>query len=143
MSNWKGYLLKTVGSGTTPGVVFPNKYINWASWSATPEQREELVAYRDDNSRELHRVTAEGKKSVFSFVTRKKLTLAEKDEILHFFTDNEVDPVQRKIQLEYWNDATSNYKTGYFYRPNMQFKIVKISDTNIWYDEMTFEFIEY
>lgn len=137
--SWKGYFFKAIESGKT----FPNKYIKWSTWQATPEQREEIVAYRDDNTRELYRVTASGKKSVFSFETRANLTLAEKEEIMSFFTDSEVDSAQRKIQLEYWNDATSEYKTGYFYRPNMPFKIIKISDTNVWYDSMTIECIEY
>lgn len=138
--SWKGYFLKTVGNNP---VVFPNKYIDWSSWSSTPEQREEIVAYRDDNSRDLYRVTASGKKSVVSFETRSNLQLADKDWILHFFTDHEVDTNQRKIQLEYWNDATSEYKTGYFYRPNMQFKIIKMTNDNLWYDSLTIELIEY
>ena len=137
--SWNGYFLKAVNSGE----IFPNKYIDWSSWSATPEQREEIVAYRDDNSRDLHRVTAQGKKSVFSFNTRANLQLADKIKILKFFTDNEVIPAERKIQLEYWNDATSEYKTGYFYRPNMQFKIIKMTKDNLWYDSMTIELIEY
>ena len=137
--SWNGYFLKAVNSGE----IFPNKYIDWSSWSATPEQREEIVAYRDDNSRDLHRVTAQGKKSIFSFNTRANLQLADKIKILKFFTDNEVIPAERKIQLEYWNDATSEYKTGYFYRPNMQFKIIKMTNNNLWYDSLTIELIEY
>ena len=137
--SWRGYFLKAVNSNT----IFPNKYINWSSWNATPNQREELVAYRDDNSRDLHRVTANGKKSVFSFTTRDNLKLADKIAILKFFTDNEVDANQRKIQLEYWNDEVSDYRTGYFYRPNMPFKIIHVTDDNIWYDSLTIELIEY
>ena len=145
MSNFKGYLFKkTVTQGTTSvDVPFPNKYIALNSWSSTPNQREEIKAYRDDNSRNLTRVTAQGKKSKFSFKTRKNLRLAEKQEIQQFFTSSEVDANQRKIQLTYWNDDDNQYKTGYFYRPNMDFKIIKITNDNIFYDEMSFEFVEY
>ena len=145
MSNWQGYLFKktvTVGTSTVD-VIFPDRYIALESWDSTPNQREEIKAYRDDNTRDLTRITAQGKKSVFSFKTRKYLHLADKMEIQKFFTDSETDPNQRKIQLTYWNEEDNAYKTSYFYRPNMKFKIYKISDSDIIYDEMSFELIEY
>ena len=145
MANFAGYLFKkTVTQGTsTVDVPFPNNYIALDTWETTPNQREEIKAYRDDNTRNLTRVTAQGKKSTFKFKTRKYLHLAEKKEIQQFFTSSEVDANQRKIQLTYWNDEDNQYKTGYFYRPNMQFKIYKITDDDIIYNEMSFELIEY
>lgn len=145
MANFEGYLFKkTVTQGTsTIDVPFPNKYISLGTWESTPNQREEIKAYRDDNTRNLTRVTAQGKKSTFSFKTRKYLHLAEKMEIQNFFTSSETDPNQRKIQLTYWNEEDNKYKTGDFYRPNMKFKIYKISNDDIIYDEMSFELIEY
>ena len=145
MANFEGYLFKkTVTQGTSiVDVPFPNRYIALDTWSSTPNQREEIKAYRDDNTRDLTRVTAQGKKSKFSFKTRKKLHLNEKKEIQQFFTSSEVDANQRKIQLTFWNDESNSYKTGYFYRPNMEFKIYKITDDDIIYDEMSFELIEY
>lgn len=145
MANFAGYLFKkTVTVGTSSvDVPFPNKYIALDTWDSTPNQREEIKAYRDDNTRDLVRVTAQGKKSKFSFKTRKKLHLAEKEEIQQFFTSSETDRNQRKIQLTFWNDEDNEYKTGYFYRPNMTFKIYKITDDDIIYDEMSFELIEY
>ncbi len=145
MANFKGYLFKkTVTQGTSEvDVPFPNKYIALDTWESTPNQREEIKAYRDDNTRDLTRVTAQGKKSKFSFKTRKRLKLAEKQEIQQFFTASESDANQRKIRLTYWNDEDNMYKTGDFYRPNMTFKIYKITENDIIYDEMSFELIEY
>ena len=143
--SFEGYLFKktiTVGTSTLD-VPFPNRYIALDTWESTPNQREELKAYRDDNTRELTRITAQGKKSVFKFKTRKKLHLAEKQEIQTFFTASETDPNQRKIQLTFWNEESNSYQTGYFYRPNMPFKVYKITDNDIIYDEMSFELIEY
>ena len=139
MSAFAGYLLKAVATGKT----FPNQYIAYESWSSTPDQREELVAYRDDNTRDLVRVTAEGKKSIFSFNVRDGIHLAQKEEIQRFFTDAETDHTQRKVQLEFWNEETNSYDTGYFYRPNMPFPIKKITDNDIIYGELTLEFVEY
>lgn len=145
MASFKGYLFKkTVTRGTSEvDVPFPNKYIALESWESTPNQREEIKAYRDDNTRNLTRITAQGRKSKITFKTRKKLHLAEKKEIQQFFTSSEVDADQRKIKLTFWNDESNSYKTGFFYRPNMTFKIYKITDNDIIYDEMSFELIEY
>lgn len=136
---FSGYLLKR----TADNKEFPHKYIALESWKSKPNQREEIKAYRDDNTRELTRVTAAGRKTSFSFELRPKLTLAQKQEIQDFFTSVEVDPDQRKIQLTYWNDEDNDYKTGYFYRPNMEFPIYKITKNDIIYDKMTLEFVEY
>lgn len=146
MANFKGYLIKA----TKTGEKFPLKYINFESWSSTPKQREELKAYRDDNTRNLTRVTAEGMKSVFSFETRPKLHLADKIAIQEFFTNAEADDEahhQRKVNLEYWNDETNSYLTGDFYRPDVQFPVMKVIDngdnSDIIYGSLKFEFVEY
>lgn len=141
-NNFRGYLIKA----TRTGKIFPLKYIKFESWNSTPKQREEIKAYRDDNTRNLTRITAEGMKSVFAFETREKLHLAEKMEIQSFFTDAEEDSEahhQRKVQLEYWNDETNQYETAYFYRPDTQFPIIKITDDDIIYGSLKLEFVEY
>ena len=138
-TNFAGYLLKATKTDT----IFPHKYIALESWESTPDQREELKAYRDDNTRNLTRLTAQGKKSIFSFTTRDRLTLEEKMEIQAFFYDGESDHEQRKINLQFWNEETNSYDTGDFYRPNMNFPIYRISDDNIIYKAMKFEFVEY
>ena len=71
------------------------------------------------------------------------LHLDDKIEIQKFFTDAEVDPEQRQVNLRFWDDENNEYKTGTFYRPNMPFPIVKIADHDIIYGEMTIECIEY
>lgn len=138
-NNFKGYLFKATATNT----IFPMKYINYESWNSTPKQREELKAYRDDNTRNLTRVTAEGMKSVFAFETRNNLHLEEKMEIQNFFTSAESDTHQRKINLEYWNDETNQYETADFYRPDIQFPIRKVLDNDIIYGSMKFDFVEY
>ena len=141
MGNWKGYLIKKTVNGSD--VIFPHQYIALESWESTPNQREEIKAYRDDNTRDLTRITAQGKKSVFKFKTRNYLHLAEKQEIQNFFTSSESDPNQRRITLTIWNDENNDYMTADFYRPNMKFPIYKITNNDIIYKEFQFELIEY
>ena len=136
-----GYLLAAVVGTTITS--FPNKYIEYESWDSTPDQREEIVAYRDDNTRDLTRVTAAGKKTVFSFTVREGIHLAEKQEIQNFFYNAEEDHEQRKIKLQFWNDDTNSYDVGYFYRPNMHFPIKRITDNDIIYKQLTLDFVEY
>lgn len=140
---FEGYLFASCDANFKVTRIFPNKYIQFNSWSSTPNQREEIKAYRDDNTRNLTRITAEGKKSVFSFKLRGNLHLDEKMEIQDFFTSVETDPAQRKVNLKFWDDENNEYKTGTFYRPNMKFPIVKITDDDIIYGELTIECIEY
>jgi fructose-1,6-bisphosphatase len=140
---FEGYLFAACDANFRPVAVFPNKYIQYNSWSSTPNQREEIKAYRDDNTRNLTRITAAGKKSVFSFKVRSSLHLEDKIEIQAFFTNNELDHEQRKINLKFWDDENNEYKTGTFYRPNMPFPIIKITDDDIIYGELTIECIEY
>ena len=140
---FEGYLFASCDANFKVKRVFPNKYIQFNSWSSTPNQREEIKAYRDDNTRNLTRVTAAGKKSVFSFKVRSPLHLAEKIDIQNFFTSAEIDKDQRKVNLRFWDDENNEYKTGTFYRPNTPFPIMKITENDIVYGELTIECIEY
>lgn len=137
-NNFKGYLIRR----TVDNKNFPDKYIQYSTYSSDPDQREELKAYRDDNTRNLTRVTADGMKSKITFQTRENLHLDEKIEIQKFFTDKEISKKQKTISLKFWNDETNDYDTGTFYRPNMNFPIKKITDDDIIYGAMTITCIE-
>lgn len=147
---FRGYLIKAVTRQSTAppyeDAVFPLNYILWDSYKSTPNQREEIKAYRDENTRNLTRVTASGKKSVIEFKLRQ-LHLADKMFIqgwLHNAEENTQEAhEQRKIQLEFWDDEENTYKTGYFYRPNTEFEILRLMDDDIVYKELTLKFVEY
>lgn len=134
---FEGYLLK---SGND---IFPHKYIEYSSWDSTPNQREEIKAYRDDNTRDLTRVTAAGRKTAIAFKTRDSLTLEEKMEIQNFFTSHETNAAERKIPLTFWNDESNSYVTSDFYRPNIKFPIKSISGNSIVYGSIQIDLVEY
>lgn len=147
---FNGYLLAGVSSGGTV-TRFPAKYIVAESYNSTPNQREEIKAYRDDNTRDLTRITAKGKKSVVSFDTIDGLTLAEKKEIQAFFKNcltssalsGENFNLQRKVKLRYWDDENNAYKDGIFYMPDISYNIKEYTSNNIIYKSIHFEFVEY
>ena len=128
---------------TVQCVAFPHKYIQLSSWKTTPNQREEIKAYRDDNTRNLTRVTAAGRKTPIQFKTRPRLSLEGKKAIQSFFTIHESDAAERKIVLAFWNDESNEYRFGSFYRANTEFTIEKITDTDIMYAETTIDLVEY
>ena len=143
-----GYLLK-VGNDE-----FPHKYIELSSYDVSPDNREEIKAERDDNSRQLIRVTASGMKSAIHFKTRPNLTESEMTEITSWFRAHETDSKQRRINsLSFWNpdpwnpsspsSATPGYDSGDFYRANTKFPIKRISGTDLIYDSVEFDLIEY
>ena len=137
MANFEGYLFK---SGND---IFPHEYIVYESYSTLPNSREEIKAYRDDNTRNLTRVTAQGTKSSFSFKTRPYLHLADVEKILEFFTSHESSSLERKINLTYWNNENLEYKTADFYRADITFTIKKITDDDIIYNEAEISLVEY
>lgn len=137
--SWAGYFIKA----TATGQIFPNEYIAWESYESEPNHREEIKAYRDDNTRNLTRVTAEGTKTSLNFTTRANLHLADKQAIQEFFTSAESIALERKINLEYWNDEDNEYHTADFYRPDIKFKIKKITSDDIIYHELEIDLIEY
>lgn len=139
MSDWRGYFIKA----TSTGQIFPNEYIAWESYESEPNHREEIKAYRDDNTRDLTRVTAEGTKTSLAFTTRANLHLEDKIAIQDFFTDAESNHLERKINLEYWNDEDNTYHTADFYRPDIKFQIKKITSNDIIYKELKLDLIEY
>ena len=146
-SPFRGYLIKAVTRQSQDyPAVFPLQFIKFDSYEATPNQREEIKAYRDENTRNLTRVTASGKKSVIEFKLRQ-LHLADKMFVqgwLHNAEENTQEAhEQRKIQLEFWDDEENAYKTGYFYRPNTKFEILRITDDDIVYKEIDMKFVEY
>lgn len=134
MANFRGYLLK----GTKNGAVFPSSFIKLDTWDSTPRQIEYLKAYRDDNTRNMTKVAASGRKSTFKF-TLRKMNLADRINFDNFLSANKDG---EDYKLEYWDDKGLMYRTGSFYMPNPSFKIIKHSTNDIEYDEHDVEFIE-
>lgn len=139
LADWQGYLIKAV----VTDAILPTKFIEASSYKATPNQREEIKAYRDENTRDLTRITAAGKKSKIIFNTRDNLHLKDKIELQDYFYNAESDHDERKVQIQFWNDEENVYKTGYFYRPDIQFTIKKITEDDIIYDKLEVHLIEY
>lgn len=136
-SSFEGWLLK-FGSK-----IVPNKYLAYDDYTATPNQRTEVEAYRDLNNL-LHRDTSPNFKTKIDFNTRP-LYLAEKMELQSVFASGLVNRAQRKYKVTYWDDEQNTYKTAVFYMHDVDYKIINVDEEtkNILYNKMRFALIEY
>ena len=141
-TNFKGYLIK---SAEVDDLIFPEKYISLESYESTPDQREEVEAYRDDYTRDLTRVTADGMKSKVEFSLLDGLTLEQKMEVQDFFNKSMVDEKERKVHIEYWDDEKNEYKPAYFYYPDIKYQIIRIDKekNTLIYKAIKYTLIEY
>nr|DAX10516.1 MAG TPA: hypothetical protein [Bacteriophage sp.] len=133
MLNYKGFLLKF---GNTE---FPNNY--FAEYSSTPDQRMDTDAERDDNGN-LQRTTLPTGKTSITFSTHI-LHLDEKINMQNIINSAIVNTAQRKCYVTYWNDETNSYDSGYFYIPDIEFSVMDADKTDIRYNPISIELIEY
>lgn len=137
MAQFKGYLVK-FGS-----VELPNSYILQDSGNtATPNQREELKATRNDKTRKLYRVTADGMISQFSIVIRS-LTNTQRAALRNVMASGLINSKQRKYDVTYWDDEELCYKNAPMYIPDITYERVLVGDDFVLYAPFTMEFIGY
>lgn len=137
MSNFQGWLLKFGEE------ILPNKFLAYDDYTATPNQRTEVDAWRDCNNL-LHRDTSPNFKTKIEFNTRP-VYLDEKIQMQAVFQSGLIDETQRKYRVTYWNDETNSYVIGEFYMPDVDFKVINVDEdtNNILYNKMRFALIEY
>jgi len=139
MSNFKGYLLK-FGK-----VELPNSYLMMSeSNTSTPNQREEIKAYRDEYTRNLHRVTASGHKTKQTF-RFKSLTDEQLGSLKAVMANSLVSEKERKYHITYWNDEILDYKEGDFYIPDITYTRARIDESRnrLYYAPFDMTIVEY
>jgi len=137
MAQFKGYLVK-FGS-----VELPNSYLKMDSGNtSTPNQREEIKAVRDDYSRKLTRVTANGQITKFSLVFRP-LTNKQLSALHNVMNNSLISEKERKYSVTYWDDEKLCYKRAPMYIPDITYERLMVGDDYVLYNSFTMEFIEY
>lgn len=122
---------------------FPMRYVAFNGAHLNPNVREEIKAYRDDKTRNLTRVTATGTKSSLTLEMLGGLNNAAKKEIIAWFTAHEVNALQRKIQLLYYDPDSDSYRLGYFYRADTEFAVLYTTANDIIWDAFSIDLVEY
>jgi hypothetical protein len=123
------------------GTTLPTKYITSDGYVTTPNQRTELEAYRDANIL-LHRVTSPNFKTTIMFTTCP-MSLSDKIKFQNIIKSGMINPTERKVFVEYWNDETNEYTTGYFYISDPTFSTLGYFGGERWYKSVTYQLTEY
>lgn len=132
-NNYNGYLLK-FGSN-----IMPNNY--FIEFSSTPDQRLESNAERD-NTGELQRATLPNGKTSIKLSTHI-MSLEEKIDFQNIINLSIVNETQRKCRVTFWDDEINNYKTSFFYIPDIEYQIMDADESGITYNPISVELIEY
>lgn len=132
-NNYNGYLLK-FGSN-----IMPNNY--FIEFSSTPDQRLESNAERD-NTGELQRATLPNGKTSIKLSTHI-MSLEEKINFQNIINLSIVNEIQRKCRVTFWDDEINNYKTSFFYIPDIEYQIMDADGSGITYNPISVELIEY
>ena len=135
---YNGYLIKIGGSD---GVELPMEFIKLEGYDITPNQRMESSAKRSVTGY-LNRTTVEHTATKIEFSTP---VMTDKDvhAIMGLFGNAWTSVIERKLNLEYYDMETGEYKTGTFYMPDIKFTIDHIDGNIVYYKETSFKFIEY
>ena len=133
---YQGYLVK-IGS-----TELDFKWINYADYSITPNQRQDLDSFRDNNGY-LHRTVLPHTATKIEFNT-PPMPESSKMELFGIFENNFTNKQERKLTINYYSPDTSTYKTAEVYMPDVQFQLQTVDEHGqLWYDTMRIAFIEY
>ncbi len=146
MHGFRGYLLQFINLATGDTYKLPNTLFYTDSWTITPDQVTDVDSQRDANN-DLHRNVPGNVKSKIEFNTKDGMTLSEKVAMQTGMKTGLVDAKERKYYCRYWNDQENVYKDGYFYMPDVQYKIKHITEedanSTMEYSPIRFSLIEY
>ena len=111
------------------------------------EKRQIIVDEILKNRKPSERVKRYRERNEMKRNDRKSQKLEEKEDhkeaIQQFFKHATVIDKERKVQLRYWNDEDNVYKTSYFYIADIKFTVSYIEGTNVVYNPIEINLVEY
>lgn len=127
-------------AGTTTYVTLPLKYIAYETYKVTRNMLD-LDSYRTETG-ELWRNALSHRASKIEFET-PYISSAEWNTIRQIITDGYTDSTARELYLRYYSPETDDYKTGRFYRPDIEFNVRNIDGSAVNYNHIRVAFVEY
>ena len=132
---FKGYLLKFGNK------ILPNEFIKLDSYIVNSNKRTVLSEYYD-NLNNLHRNVSPNFKTSIQFTLLESNVETFKNIqsiILNAITNN----VERKTNVTFFHTEINNYVTATFYFNDPIFKIKKITDNDVIYNEISYTLNQY
>lgn len=121
--------------------VFPLKYVYKESYEITPNRVQDISPNRNANGL-LMRNPVEHTATTIQ-LTVKPLWNKDLSEMMAIIRNNYVNEKEKKLLIEYYSPDIDDYKTGFFYVPDIKYPINLITENKIFYNSFTLEFIEY
>ena len=124
--------------------IFPNKYIKFDTYDATPDQRQDKNSFTNGKGVTI-RNALEHTKTNITFNTIP-MSEAAMDSITEALERNYVNENETDAYCVYYNPRKRQYSTGHLYLdPSVKFRIKKVDDEGkkINYGDMQWIFIEY
>ena len=123
---------------------FPDRLIQWGSFKAKPNQRQDKDSYTDGFG-ETQRNAIAHTKTHIQFTTLP-MSSADMDTIMTGMVNNYTNYLERDAMCTYYDDENRVFKTGHFYfDPSFEFNRVEVDTRGLptKYGEMSWSFIEY
>ena len=138
---FSGYLIKLKG-GTAEEL--PMKYMAISSYKATPDQRMESGANRATTGL-LHRTTVSHTATKIEFETPAQMTNKDISTLNALISGHYTDALQRKLDIQYYDNETDTYKDATVYVPDIDYSIDRVDKNKniIYYNPIRYAFIEY
>ena len=134
-------LIQVYNTGTSSYVTIPLKHISYESYKVTPDQMLDLDSYRAETGVLIRNVLSHTATKV-EFNT-PYITSAQWQTVLTIIKSGYTDASARKLKLKYYDPETDAYKTGTFYRPDIEYNIRNVDGNMINYNQIRVAFIEY
>lgn len=134
MGNFNG----TYITNTKNNKSIPMELIADGGWDATPHILGDDESYTDGEN-ETHRNIMKYTKAKINITTKDDLTESEKNQIMEVLDDPKL------MNLKWWNDYISNYRTDNFYMPEITWKHKSVDKVTkaITYASVTITLIAY
>ena len=124
-------------------VSIPLSDIRYDTHQTTPNQALDLDSYRSETGVLIRNVLSHTVTKIE--LNTPSMTNLQWEELWDIIKAGFNNMAERKLKLKYYDQMNATYKTGWFYVPDVQFKIRNIDEANgiINYNEIRIAFIEY
>lgn len=136
-----GGLIYLYNSTTKQYDNIPLSYMFKESYKVVPNRRQDMDSGRNADG-VLERNVLGHTASTIEFQTPPtwNVTIANLMQLIRSHYTNETE---KKLNIRYYCPDINGYKTGDFYMPDIEYPIMRVDGNKIFYNNITFEFIEY
>lgn len=136
-------LVQVQNASNSNWVTIPMKYMALESYKITPDQMLDLDSYRSETGVLLRNVLEHTATKV-EFNT-PIISSTDLQAMLTIIKNGYTNAKSHRLKLKYYDPETDDYKTGTFYRPDIEYTMrhIDVNKNAISYESVRVAFIEY